>query len=262
MRRPLKKILKGKRIFAALVAVLLLCNALCVMPVFANTSPALSGDDKLSSSFCIPIPIIHPCKTPTPTPPSTPTPTPTPSPTTAPSPTPTATPKPSPTATPKPSPTPGLSPTPQASATPTPTVTATATPTPTPGTPKQLAASSSFTLTATEIIGTNAHLELLPDPLHPVLTFTAVSISGMKLVHLGLTITASGTVTGSGVAIRTSIFQDLITALGSFTNKADLITLVLGGTVPTLVMNNVSLQVDRSITMNSTNLPGFYLRQD
>lgn len=84
----------------------------------------------------------------------------------------------------------------------------------------------------------------------------------MKLVHLGLTITASGIVTGSGVAIKTSVFQDLITALGSFANKADLLVLILGGTVPRLVMNNVTLQVDRSITMKSTDLPGFFLRQD
>jgi hypothetical protein len=118
-----------------------------------------------------------------------------------------------------------------------------------------LSASGSFTLTATKIVGTNAHLDLLPDLLYPVLTFSSVTIEGLKITHLSLTLSAAGTVTGTGAAIKTSLFQELVSALGSFANPADLITLTLGGTVPTLVMNNVSLQVDRYMDLQSGTLP-------
>ena len=127
-----------------------------------------------------------------------------------------------------------------------------------------LLASGDYTLKATEIVGSYAHLSLKGDPLHPVLSFAAVSISGFQLSHavLGgavLTISASGLVSGTGVALKTSIFSDLGTALGSFTNKLDLITLIAGGTVRNLVMKNVNLKVDRYMTATTITFNGLQL---
>ncbi len=127
-----------------------------------------------------------------------------------------------------------------------------------------LLASGDYTLKATEIVGSYAHLSLKGDPLHPVLSFTAVSISGFQLSHavLGgavLTISASGLVTGTGVALKTSIFSDLGTALGSFTNKLNLLTLITGGTVRNLVMKNVNLKVDRYMTATTITFNGLQL---
>jgi len=140
-------------------------------------------------------------------------------------------------------------------------------------TDKQTAADSStdhyfirgvYTLQAVEIDGTNAHLQTLPNLLEPVLVFSAVSMKGMRLSHplttsLSLVITASGIVAGSGVSIKTSVFSDLKTALGSFTNPADLLVLLAGGTVPHIVMKNVNLKVDQSIQTSSMRLPGMHL---
>lgn len=81
----------------------------------------------------------------------------------------------------------------------------------------------------------------------------------MKITHLSLTLSVTGTVTGSGVAIKTSIFQEITSALGSFTNKADLLILALGGTVHTLTMTNVTLQIDRYIDAQSLTINGLHL---
>jgi hypothetical protein len=115
---------------------------------------------------------------------------------------------------------------------------------------QHLSASGSFTLSASKIVGTNARLSLA-DPLYPVLSFSVVTIQGMKLAYSAITLSAAGSVVGSGAAIKTSVFQEFITALGSFTNKADLLILLAGGTVRTLTMTNVSLQVDRYVDMQS-----------
>jgi len=121
-----------------------------------------------------------------------------------------------------------------------------------------------YTLQAVEIDGTDAHLKILPNLLEPILVFSAVSMQGMRLSHpitvnLSVVITASGNVTGSGVAIKTSVFSDLKTALGSFTNPADLLVLLAGGTVHHIVMKNVNLKVDQFIQTNSILLPGMHL---
>ena len=229
MYKRSKWIERRKKIFAVLVAAFILCNILLVTPVFASTN---SQQAPAGASLCIPI--ILPC-TPTPTQPIN---TPTPVPTSIGS-TPTlGIPGPQPTGTPTGGPTPS--------------------PTPTKP-PIHLAASSSFTMTATQIVGTDAHLSLLPDPSHPVLTFASVTIQGMKITHLSLTLSVTGTVTGSGVAIKTSIFQEITSALGSFTNKADLLILTLGGTVHTLTMTNVTLQIDRYIDAQSLTINGLHL---
>jgi hypothetical protein len=224
-----------KKLAALLVGVFTLCNFIFLFPVYASGTPqqvqAPAGG--MASSFCIPIPLIFPCKSPTPTP------TPTkciPIPLIHPckSPTPTE------TSTPGATGTPGQGPSPTPSTTPT---------------PPQLSLAGSFTLTASEIVGTDAHLNIT-DVLHPVLTFSAVTIQGMRLTHLSITLSATGTVSGSGVAIKTSVFHDLVTALSSFTDKADLLKLLVGATVKTLVMENVTLQIDRYIQIDSLTVNG------
>lgn len=127
-----------------------------------------------------------------------------------------------------------------------------------------LFASGIYTLKAIEIDGAYAHLSLKGDPLHPVLSFTAISISGFQLTHpvsgsAALTIAASGLVSGTGVTLKTSIFSDLATALGSFTNKLDLITLIAGGTVKNLVMKHVTLKVDRYMAATTITFEGLQL---
>ena len=127
-----------------------------------------------------------------------------------------------------------------------------------------LKATGIYQLTATEIDGVNAHLSLLPDPLSPVLTFSSVSIRGLQITHpivgnITLTISATGLVTATNAAIKTSIFRDLVTALQSFTNKADLLILIAGGTVKNLTMTNVNLKVDHYLSMTSTDMNGLRL---
>jgi hypothetical protein len=125
------------------------------------------------------------------------------------------------------------------------------------------AASGVYTLRATEIIGTNAHLSLLPNLLHPALTFTASTIYGFSLSHPfdgeTVTISSGGVVTTTGTTIKTSILSDIVTGLQSFANKADLLILAAGGTVKTLVMTNVTLTVDQSIALDSIAIPQFQL---
>ncbi|WP_052887945.1 hypothetical protein [Thermogemmatispora carboxidivorans] len=206
--------------------------------------------------FCLPplIPCHHRTSTPTPTV-DPPTPTPTPSPTPSPTPRVTPTPGETATATPTPSAVPSVTVTPGATVTVTPTPTPTATPKPT-----ILTAPNSIVLRASEIIGTNAHLSLLPDPLHPVLTFSSTTMSGLQisrdLGNVTITITASGTAVATGVSIKTSILQDIVTGLSSFANKADLLVLATGGTVPRLVMTNVVLYIDRSLNSASLEAGG------
>lgn len=226
---------KRKKLFAILVAVFILGNILIVTPAFASTS---SQQAPAGAQTCWPFwPFCWNTPTPTPTDTSTPTPAPTGTST----PTPGGTPNPHPTGTPRP----GSTPTPAS--------------TPTTGPPIHLAASTSFTMTSPQIIGTDAHLSLAPDPSHPVLTFTSVTIQGMKITHLSFTLSAGGTATGTGVAIKTSVFQEFVSALVSFTNKADLLILLAGGTVHTLKMKNVSLQIDRYIDMQSLTINGLHL---
>jgi hypothetical protein len=118
-----------------------------------------------------------------------------------------------------------------------------------------------YTLRATEIIGTNAHLTYLPNLLYPALTFTASTIYGFNLSHPfdgeTLTISSGGVVTTTGTTIKTSILNDVVTGLQSFVDKADLLILAAGGTVKTLVMTNVTLIVDESIALDSIDIPQF-----
>jgi hypothetical protein len=125
------------------------------------------------------------------------------------------------------------------------------------------AAQGVYTLRATEIIGTNAHLKLLPNLLHPSLTFTATTIYGFSLSHAfygeTLVISSGGVVTSGGTTIKTSVLSDIVTGLQSFANKADLLILAAGGTVRTLIMKNVTLTVDESLSLVSIDIPDFQL---
>lgn len=127
----------------------------------------------------------------------------------------------------------------------------------------ELAASGDYILKATEIIGTDAHMNKFPDPSHPTLTFTATTITGFSLSHsfygMTLVLTSDGTVTATGVAIKTGLFKDISTGLQSFANKADLIVLAVGGTVKRLVMKNVTLMVDRFIDADTFVVTSFHL---
>ena len=121
-----------------------------------------------------------------------------------------------------------------------------------------------FTLTATSIIGQDARLMLLPSPLEPTLVFSSSTISGLSISHpltsnTTLVISATGTVTATGVAIKTSVVNDLKTSLSSSVNPADLLILLAGGTVHTLVMKNVNLKIDRFIQSQTQDLAGFHL---
>lgn len=124
------------------------------------------------------------------------------------------------------------------------------------------AAAGVYTLKATQIIGTNAHLALLPDPTHPILTFTASTLTGMQLSHpmegVTLTISSGAQVATTNVAIKTTL-KDYLATAPSFTNPADLLILVSGGTVKTLVLKNVTLQVDTYIHLGTMAAPDFHL---
>lgn len=239
-----------KKLCLVVAAAFMLSNFIFILPAFASSSRITSAQTpsgtRSSTLLCLPLPLPLPFCTPTPqaTPSSTPT----------------------PQISPLPTITIPAVPTQPGHATPTPvqtgsaTVTASATPTsmatPPPGSTDPIPAMSAsglFTLTASRIVGTNARLDKT-DLLHPVLSFSTVSIQDMKLAYISITLSASGSVFGSGAAIKTSVFQEFITALGSFTNKADLLILLVGGTVPTLTMTNVTLKVDRYIDMQSTTI--------
>jgi hypothetical protein len=217
-----------KKLFAVLVAAFILGNLLLVSPAFAS---ATGQQAPAGAHTCWPFwPFCW----------NTPTPTPTGGPSATPTPGKTGTPNPHPTGTPGPG----------------------STPTPTPTPPAiHLSATSSFTMSATKIVATDAHLSILPDISHPVLTFASATIEGMKVTHLSLVFSASGTVYGTGIAIKTSVFQEFVSALISFTDKADLLILLAGGTVHTLTMTNVSLQVDRYVDAQSMTINGLHITE-
>ncbi|GHO83970.1 hypothetical protein [Dictyobacter formicarum] len=131
------------------------------------------------------------------------------------------------------------------------------------GTTRGFEAAGNYTLEATEIIGTNAHLNLLSDPLYPTLTFSAATMDGFSLSHpfysTALLLSSTGTVTATGVAIKTGLFKDVDTGLKSFVNKTDLLVLAAGGTVSRLEMRNVTLTVDHSINADTFAASGFHL---
>src|SRR5260370_6309769 len=104
----------------------------------------------------------------------------------------------------------------------------------------KLVASGDYILKATEIIGTDAHMNKFPDPSHPTLTFTATTITGFSLSHsfygMTLMLTSDGMVTATGVANKTGLFEDIKTGLQSFANKADLVVLAACRTLKKIVM--------------------------
>lgn len=85
------------------------------------------------------------------------------------------------------------------------------------------------------------------------------TIQGLKITRGRFVISASRIVTSTNSQIKTSLFHQIVTALQSFANKADLLILAAGGTVPRLVLNNVTLQVDRFIDLGTITLPGLHV---
>lgn len=234
MRKPGGPVPKRLKVQALVIMGFLLCNLVIVTPVFANTANQAAP----ASLWCDLFPWL--CPSPTPgsgTPAATATPTATHTVTA----TVTATGTVTVTATAGATGTPGASPT----------------PTPQPKGPL-LTDSNSFTFQAASVIGINARLDL-SDLLAPTLIFQSSTIQGLKISKFSFSIAASGTVTTGLTKIKTSVFQQIVTALSSFVNKADLITLTLGGTVPRLVMTNVTLQVDHFLDVQSISLPGLHI---
>src|SRR5258708_8737655 len=70
----------------------------------------------------------------------------------------------------------------------------------------KLVASGDYILKATEIIGTDAHMNKFPDPSHPTLTFTATTITGFSLSHsfygMKLMLTSNVMVTDTCIPIK------------------------------------------------------------
>jgi hypothetical protein len=125
--------------------------------------------------------------------------------------------------------------------------------------PQQEFIGGPYRLQATEIDGENAHLQTLPNVLYPTLSFSSATIYGLNLSHpetsaTSLVITSPGPATSTGVAIKTSTFQDLKTGLGRI-SPIDLATLLLGGTVKHLVLKNVDMNIDVSLTAQYLSLP-------
>ncbi|HKD77079.1 MAG TPA: hypothetical protein VKB76_16355, partial [Ktedonobacterales bacterium] len=126
-----------------------------------------------------------------------------------------------------------------------------------------LAVSGTFTLLASNIVGTNAHLSLLPNPLQPVLSFSSSTIQNLEIAdpinsRLTMVFTATQAQT-TAVSIQASVFSDLVTALGSFTDKADLLILLAGGIVKQLQMVNVRLTIDRYLKSDNAIQTNFHI---
>jgi hypothetical protein len=124
----------------------------------------------------------------------------------------------------------------------------------------QLFIGGPYTLQAAEIDGENAHLQLLPDLLYPILTFSSATIYEMNLSHpltsaTSVVITSPGPVSSIQVAIKTSTWQDLKVSLGNI-SPVDLLTLTTGGTVKHLVLTNVNMNIDVYLTAQNLSIPG------
>lgn len=117
---------------------------------------------------------------------------------------------------------------------------------------------SPFILKAARIRAQNARLNVLSNTL----SFTSATLEGMSITRTAngqtLSITSSGQVTAGYTDIKTSVFNDLRT-IGSFENPQDLWTLALGGTVQDLVLTNVTLNIDDSMSSSSLNIPDMQL---
>ncbi|MBX6353811.1 MAG: hypothetical protein IRZ10_10810 [Thermoflavifilum sp.] len=113
-------------------------------------------------------------------------------------------------------------------------------------------------LKAARIRAQNARLNVLSNTL----SFTSATLEGMSITRTAngqtLSITSSGQVTAGYTDIKTSVFNDLST-IGSFQNPLDLATLTFGGTVQDLVLTNVTLNIDDSMSSSSLNIPDMQL---
>lgn len=116
-----------------------------------------------------------------------------------------------------------------------------------------------FFLTATEIDGTNVHLDV-SDLGHPILTMESSTIFGLKITHpitsnLTMVITSGSTApaTSTGVAIKTSL-ADLLA--GSTTISPVILSeLVAGVTVASLTIPNENLTIDTYLNSTTISIP-------
>ncbi|HLZ58978.1 MAG TPA: hypothetical protein VKR06_18700, partial [Ktedonosporobacter sp.] len=121
-----------------------------------------------------------------------------------------------------------------------------------------------FILKATRIDTTNARLQMLPDPLRPIFSFETATLQNLQILapaNNGLTLvsSASGLTFATNVAIKTLTGYEIASALQSFTNKADLLVLALGGTVSHLSMVNVSLPIDTYLKNGTLSIVGLHI---
>lgn len=118
-----------------------------------------------------------------------------------------------------------------------------------------------FFLMATEIDGTNAHLNT-SDLGHPILTMDSATIFGLKITHpitsnLTMVITSGSTApaTSTGVAIKTSLQDFLAGSPPSSISPIVLTELVLGQTVSSITITNENLTIDTYLNSDTISIP-------
>ena len=127
-----------------------------------------------------------------------------------------------------------------------------------------MAMGGTFILKATRIDTTNARLQTLPDPTHPIFLFGSATLQGLQILAPAsggttLALTASGSTSATNVAIKTLAAYELATVLASFVNKTDFVVLSSGRTVSQLSMVNVSLVIDTYLQNGTLTISGFHL---
>ena len=118
-----------------------------------------------------------------------------------------------------------------------------------------------FFLTATEIDGTNAHLNT-SNLGHPILTMESSTIFGLKITHpitsnLTMVITSGSTTpaTSTGVAIKTSLGDFLAGSPPSSISPIVLTELVAGITVSSVTIKNENLTIDTYLNSTTISIP-------
>ncbi|WP_304458841.1 hypothetical protein [Alicyclobacillus sendaiensis] len=122
-----------------------------------------------------------------------------------------------------------------------------------------------FTLRASEIIAQNAVISILGESM----SFSSASIQGMSITYSAgghtFTIAVNGTSSAGATVIKTSLFSTLKDDIGSlFHVQSPSVATVLADAliqkpIPTLVLTNVNLTIDTSMTSQSIQMPGMSL---
>jgi hypothetical protein len=121
-----------------------------------------------------------------------------------------------------------------------------------------------FFLMATEIDGTNAHLDDTNQGTlaYPVLTMESSTIYGLKITHpitsnLTMVISSGSTApaTSTGVAIRTFLGDLIADSPPSSISPVVLAELALGQTVSSVTIKNENLKVDNYLNSTTISIP-------